>query len=200
MGYPIMRSPASERGMALMSALMLLLVTTVLGIAMFRSFGLLERIAGNTREKQRALHSAESAQTYAEWWLTTNSGINATTGASCSNTTATTTAAVCSNVLTNPATLPWGTAAGVSYNPANSMTVAAAGSAGDYVSLPVFYISFLSTAYNPSSGTTTNTYQIDAAGYAGSTSSAAVVEDIYNVGVTYTSQDSLTKFQNLGGP
>jgi type IV pilus assembly protein PilX len=198
MGYPIMRSPASERGMALMSALLLLLVTTILGIAMFRSFGLLERIAGNTREKQRALHSADSAQTYAEWWLTSNSGINATTGASCA-TPIVVTPTVCSNVLTNPATLPWGTG-GVSYNPANTMQVGTAGTAGDYVSLPVFYISFLSTAYNPSSGTTTNTYQIDAAGYAGSTNSAAVVEDVYNVGVTYTSQDSLTKFQNLGGP
>ena len=182
-----------------MSALLLLLVTTMLGIAMFRSFGLLERIAGNTREKQRAVHSAESAQTYAEWWLTSNSGINATVGATCSNSTPTTTAAVCSNVLTNPATLPWGTAAGGSYTPP-TMQVGSAGNVGDYFSSPVFYISFLSTAYNPSSGTTTNTYQIDAAGYAGSTSSAAVVEDIYNVGVTYTSQDSLTKFQNLGGP
>jgi type IV pilus assembly protein PilX len=32
-----------------------------------------ERIAGNMREKQRALQAAMSAQEYAEWWLTTQS-------------------------------------------------------------------------------------------------------------------------------
>lgn len=192
-----MRSRAFEQGMALISALLLLLVTTILGIAMFRSFGLLERIAGNTREKQRALGAAESAQTYAEWWLTSNSGLNATAGVTCATSPAT--ATVCSNVLASPASLPW-SAGAVSYNPGNTMTVGAAGTAGDYVSAPLFYISFLGTSYDPNSQTTTNTYQIDAAGYAGTSNSTAVVEDTYNVSVTYTSQDSLTKFQNLGGP
>ena len=40
-----------ERGMALISAILLLLVLTILSVGMFRSFGLQERIAGNTREK-----------------------------------------------------------------------------------------------------------------------------------------------------
>ncbi len=59
-----------ERGMALISSLLLLLIITILALSMFRSFGSQEKIAGNLREKERALHAAESVQQYAEWWLT----------------------------------------------------------------------------------------------------------------------------------
>jgi type IV pilus assembly protein PilX len=91
--------------MALISALLLLLVTTALGIAMFRSFGLLEHIAGNTREKQRALHAAESARTYAEWWLSGNQGLNATTGKVCGGGIVNV-PMICSNAITNSTTYP----------------------------------------------------------------------------------------------
>jgi type IV pilus assembly protein PilX len=193
----IMRQMTSERGMALVSALLLLLVTTMLGVAMFHSFGLLEKISGNTREKQRALHTAESAQTFTEWWLTSNSAINATTGTNCGGVVAVAAATVCSNVLANPASVPW--AAGANYVP-TGLTVGTAGTVGDYYAAPMFYISFLNTSYNTATGTTSFSYQIDAAGYGGNASSAAVVEGVYNVSVTYTAQDSLTKFINLGGP
>jgi len=43
------RSP--QRGMVLITALLLLIVVTILAVGMFRSFGLDEKIAGNTREK-----------------------------------------------------------------------------------------------------------------------------------------------------
>ena len=69
-----MRLREFQKGMALVSALLLLVVTTVLALAMFRSFGVLEHIAGNTREKQRAFHAAESARTYAEAWLSGAAG------------------------------------------------------------------------------------------------------------------------------
>src|SRR5689334_22323376 len=89
-----------QRGMALVAGLLLLLVITILGVSMFRSFGMQTRIAGNTMEKQRALHNAEAAQAYAEWWLSGNGGKNATVGSACS--TLVTTLAntqVCSNQL-----------------------------------------------------------------------------------------------------
>src|SRR3569833_2984447 len=111
-----MRLREYQRGMALVSALLLLLVTTMLGVAMFRSFGFLESVAGNTREKQRALHAAESAQTYAEWWLGAANGLNATTGSSCGSLLSTDASwTVCSNAITNPATIPW--TAGMKYTP-----------------------------------------------------------------------------------
>ena len=43
----------SERGMALVSSMLLLIIITILALSMFRSFGTLEKIAGNIREKDR---------------------------------------------------------------------------------------------------------------------------------------------------
>ena len=44
-----------EGGIVLISSLLLLLIVTVMALSMFRSFGVQEKIAGNMREKQRAL-------------------------------------------------------------------------------------------------------------------------------------------------
>jgi type IV pilus assembly protein PilX len=191
--------------MALISALLLLVVMTILGIAMFRSFGTLERIAGNNREKQRALSAAASTQTFAESWLMSSGGINATAGTSCpaGQVTAPATVQVCSSVLTNtskPGTWPsW-----MNYTPP-TMTVGGSGGVGtldNYIQQPAFYIAFLGGSFdnNQLGGTQTNTYQIDATGYAGSLASVAVVESAYNVSVTHTTQDGLKKYLNHGGP
>lgn len=59
-----------QRGIALVTSLLLLLIITIIALSMFRSFAVQEHIAGNLREKERALHAAESAQQYGEWWLT----------------------------------------------------------------------------------------------------------------------------------
>ena len=67
----------TQRGMALVTALLLLSIVTILAVGMFRGIGVQEKIAGNLREKQLALHAAESAQQFAEWWLAT--GNNAAT-------------------------------------------------------------------------------------------------------------------------
>ena len=65
------RTPArvAQRGMVLISSLLLLIIITILALSMFRSLSTQEKIAGNVREKERALHAAVSAQQYAEWWL-----------------------------------------------------------------------------------------------------------------------------------
>lgn len=197
-----MHSHRSTRGMALISALLLLVVMTILGVAMFRSFGTLERIAGNTREKQRALSAAVSAQTYAEWWLASSAGINATAGANCAGPiTAPANTQVCSNVLANASTLPW--PAWENYTPP-MLTVGSAGTANNYSNPPAFYISYLGGSFNndpvAGGGTQTSSYQIDALGYAGNINSVAVAESAYNVSVTHTSQDGLKKYINHGGP
>ena len=193
-----MHSSRQVRGMALVTALLLLLVMTMLGVAMFHSFGMLERIAGNTREKQRALHAATSAQTYAEWWLTSSAGINATSGIVCAGfVAAPTNGQVCSNVLTNVNQVPW--AAGVTYTPPG-MHVGTFGATDNYVNGPAFYISYINGSYNRQTGAQTNSYQIDAAGYAGSANTVAVAESAYTVSVSYTAQNSLKKFLDLGGP
>ena len=186
-----MYSNRSARGMALISALLLLVVMTILGAAMFRSFGTLERIAGNTREKQRALQAAASAQTYAELWLTGSGGVNATTGTNCPAgfVTAPATVQICTAALANPTALPW--ASGVNYAmPGMQVGSAGLGLVNNYSTSPAFYISYTTGGFDNSTGipATQSSYQIDAVGYAGNTNSAAVVESAYNVTVMYTSQ------------
>ena len=61
----------AQCGMVLISSLLLLIVVTIIALSMFRSFGIQEKIAGNMREKQRALSAAVSAQQFAERWLST---------------------------------------------------------------------------------------------------------------------------------
>ena len=64
------RRRTAQRGFVLISSILLLVVMTLLALAMFHSFGIQELVAGNVREKQRALQSAEAAEQYAELWLT----------------------------------------------------------------------------------------------------------------------------------
>jgi type IV pilus assembly protein PilX len=160
----------------LITTLLLLVVVTLLAVAMFRSFALDERIAGNTREKGRALQAAESAEEYAEWWLTQGNG---STGILCNTVLASSGAQVCANALTNPTTVPWMSGAspvGVTYTPPN-MVVTQTGAAGTYYYSPMFYITYL----GPTPGATGVVYQIDALGYGGSPSTVAVVETFYQV-------------------
>jgi type IV pilus assembly protein PilX len=209
MSKQAMRSPGFERGMALVSALLLLLVMTVLGIAMFRTFGMQERIAGNTREKQRAVHAADSAEAYAEWWLSSAGGINATGGVVCNalvsadaNNTQ-----VCSNQLSavvpggDVAAVPWtigGAAVGNTYTPPGLTT--GIGGANTYLQVPLFYISYVSGSYNSVTGLQTNSYQIDSVGYGGTNNAVSVVESAYVVSRLYTTQGNKQKYINLGGP
>lgn len=196
-----------QDGMALVAALLLLLVLTMLGVGMFRSFGLQEHIAGNTRERQRALHAATIAQSYAEWWLTANKGANAQQGGTCSAGVVTA-PMICTEALATPVTLPWTTS--VTYIPPNMSTGAAtppnmstgaanAGTVDNYYYAPNFYIQWLSGFYDKTSGASINNYLVDANGYAGTTTAAAVVESTFTVTVTYTGQTNNTKFVNLGG-
>jgi type IV pilus assembly protein PilX len=169
------------RGMALVSSLLLLAVITVLGIAMFRSVGIQEQIAGNQREKQRALHAAISAQQYAEWWLT-NAG-NAASGSIICSTTLNANLSqgqICTNKLTsvtNPPLQVDGADVGVTYNPGNSMKITTKSARDTYYAVPRFYI----RDAGPSAETAGEVYQIDAVGYGGNPSVVAVVESTFVV-------------------
>jgi type IV pilus assembly protein PilX len=176
-GHSSERSPP-QRGMVLITALLLLIVVTILAVGIFRSFGLDEKIAGNMREKHRAINAAETAEEYAEWWLASGNGTN---GINCTTMVVATTGQVCSNVMTNAANLPMPWTVGVSYAPSGpiAMTPTNGLSFGQntYYYSPTFYISYL----GPSPNGLGSVYQIDAAGYAGSPDTAAVVESTYLV-------------------
>ena len=49
-----------QNGFVLIAALIFLLVLSIFSVAMFRGFGLQDKIAGNIREKEKAFHAAES--------------------------------------------------------------------------------------------------------------------------------------------
>lgn len=70
----LQRTPLSKQtGVVLISAMLLLVVMTIMTVCLFHSFGIQEKIAGNVREKQRALQAAVSAQSYGEYWLVNQS-------------------------------------------------------------------------------------------------------------------------------
>jgi type IV pilus assembly protein PilX len=176
-----------QRGLVLVSSLLLLLVVTILAVAIFRNFGIEEKIAGNTREKQRALQAADSAQQYAEYWL--SSGTGATTPIVCNTVVPSATPQVCANTLptivlnNDVAILPWavgGAPVGVTYAPPN-MQFSTTGGVNQYFQTPLFYISYLGTTADSSTSNYKLLYQVDAVGYGGSQNAVAVVESTYYV-------------------
>lgn len=183
-----------ERGFVLVSSLLLLVVVTLLAVGLFRSFGMDEKIAGNTREKQRALQAAMSAEHYAEWWLANGNG---STSITCSGQVAAAVGQVCSNTLQsivpNVAVVAaasnvsgWagssgtGTPIGVTYTPPNMTVNNVTPAAGTYYKQPAFYISYLGVGVSPNGGSGI-VYQIDAVGYGGGPNTTAVVESTYVV-------------------
>jgi len=179
----------AQRGVALISSLLLLIIITILALSMFRSFGTQEKIAGNLREKDRALHAAASAQQYGEWWLTqgNNAAIGAVTcagtlnanlgqGQIC-NQTLPNALGLAAGSLVTQAPLPW--TLGVTYVPPTMGVPGVAGSNGDppYFGAPAFYVTDLGLAGDGAG----EAYQIDAYGYGGTAGTVAVVESTYEV-------------------
>ncbi|HXP65031.1 MAG TPA: PilX N-terminal domain-containing pilus assembly protein [Steroidobacteraceae bacterium] len=189
----------TQSGMVLVTSLLLLVVVTIIALSMFRSFGIQEKIAGNMREKQRALQAAVSAQQYAETWLggnatavpvTCNTLLNANIGQG----------QICSNKLSlavaDVTNLPWvigGAPVGVTYLPPgmsiNAITSVSAASLANpsYYATPSFYISDLGPSADPN--IPGEIYQVDAVAYGGNANTAAIVESTYAV---YTSSSNRT--------
>jgi type IV pilus assembly protein PilX len=171
-------SPTKSRqlGMVLVTALLLLVVVTLLAVGMFRSFGLDEKIAGNVREKQRALSAAETAEQFAEYWLSGHSS----TGIACAARVYSDAPQICTSatMLQNPATtLPWTARVDYNYAPTAALTMNVTHTAvpGSYYSAPAFSIAYLGAT------STSTLYQIDAVGYGGGPDTAAVVEATYAI-------------------
>jgi type IV pilus assembly protein PilX len=201
------RPAAGQQGVALVTSMLLLVIITILVVSMFRSFTTQEKIAGNVREKQRALHAAESAEQYAEWWITQGTNLvggavtcgapqlsaNAGEGQICSNTLAPRPGAAGPNLGINPAQVPWtiagvgGGPVGVTFLPAG-MALGTGGTSNNplYFATPAFYIADVGVAADGQG----EAYQIDAVGYGGSANAVAVVESTYEVA---------KGVQNLGG-
>jgi type IV pilus assembly protein PilX len=185
------RSHHSQRGVVLVTSLLLLVVVTIMALSMFRSFGMQEKVAGNMREKQRALQAAVSAQTYAEQWLIGNAATSAPAVCNSLLNANAQQGQICSNQLwvslaagVQVTTVPWAIGAvanvGVKYIPPGMQVQAAsAGNNNSYAKEPTFYISDAGTSGDPN--VPGEIYQIDAVGYGGNINTAAVVESTYAV-------------------
>jgi type IV pilus assembly protein PilX len=186
------RRPA-QGGFVLITALLLLIVMTLLALGMFHSFGIQELIAGNVREKQRALQSAESAEQYAEIWLTSQGNV-LSNSVDCSTVnliaySATSVPYICMKPVAsiddalNAATVPWtisNVEVGFTFFPGTTtgtgdMLVSTSGGINYYYQVPRFYIGLVSNSAIQA------LYRIDAWNYAGTTTTSAVVESNYVV-------------------
>jgi type IV pilus assembly protein PilX len=192
-----------QTGIVLVSSLLLLLVVTIMALSIFRSFGLQERIAGNTRDKQRALQVAVSVQQYAELWIANSSSApvavanaiasSADFACSFSATTAnamSTAPQICTNNLasfgasvTSPPWVSGGNYLGFQYTPPGmGVSGGATGIVANdivYSIQPAFYITDLGAAAGslvPGTGSTGEVYKIDAYGSGVSPTTLAVVE------------------------
>jgi type IV pilus assembly protein PilX len=191
------RSPLSirnERGMVLITTILLLVVVTLLALAMLRGVGLETRIAGNVMDKQRALQAATSSEDYAEQWLVNNVSTSSLTVCSNSTFTSAGSLAICSNTLAlstdalSAAVVPWnigGAAIGYSYNPASGSgnLFTTAGGPNSYYQAPTVYVADLGTDATYANAID---YQVDAWSYGGGTATVAVVESTYQIRYTAT--------------
>jgi type IV pilus assembly protein PilX len=190
MRYPRLRAP--QKGMALITGMLLLIVVTILAMSMFRGYGTQQKIAGNVREKNRAVSAAVSAQQYAEYWL--NTATTLPVGGDCSGISVLSIPQVCSN---NPdfAVVPWTLntkPVGVAFNTFNSMSNVNPDNPtnGTYYSAPMFYI----TDLGPAAAGAGEVYQIDATGWGGTADTVAVVES------TFLLKPSGTKYDKRATP
>jgi type IV pilus assembly protein PilX len=172
---------STDRGFVMITGLLFLIVITLLSLAMFRSFGLQERIAGNTRDKQRAFEAAQNALQYGEWWLAQGSaaGTLAGTGTACTGVVDGNTVSamrVCSDPVATTASLP---AVRTDYRPPG-ITIGSGGTTGDdvnYATKPALYISYLGMA--PVGQAVL--YQVTGFGFGGNPDTMSVVQSTYQI-------------------
>jgi type IV pilus assembly protein PilX len=165
---------------------------------MFRSFGVQGKIAGNVREKNRALQAAQTAEQVAEKWLVDNAtsvlpvacgpglyDANLGQAQVCTAATSLSTVTGYNNIVDAP--VPWqastalgGGDIGSAYTP-TTMVVSDTGGTNSFYSAPRFYITDIGASASAGQG---DIYQIDALGYGGGEDAVAVVEATFSV---YTS-------------
>lgn len=180
----------TQSGIVLITSMIILVVITVLSLAMFRNFGVLERMSGNSLEKQRTFNAAQNTLQYAEWWVSQgNGGAGSTCSSLLSADASPPTTQVCSNALLSTAAtstqaqvsvVPWktsgGTDLGVAYTPPN-LTVSSTPGNGAVAIKPRFYVSPLGT--DPSG--VVQLYQISAMAEGGTADTVAVVQSVFGV-------------------
>ena len=190
-----------QPGFVLVSSLLLLLVVTIMALSIFRSFGVQERIAGNIREKNRAVQAAVSTQEYGEWWLANESsapyavasGIASSADVTCGTTLMDAnlgTTQICLNTLpsiSGAAVTAWpgaGTNIGVAYTPPemniSGLAVTDAAVTDKYYARPRFYITDLGSVATGRG----EVYSVDAYSFGLNSTTVALVESTISISCT----------------
>jgi type IV pilus assembly protein PilX len=177
--------PPRQQGFVLVTGLLFLVIMTLLGLAMFRGTGLMDRISSNTRDKQRSFEAAQSALQYGEWWLGTgNGGLGSACSSGLVSGDTVSNIHTCSNALASgyESTVPFPNA--FTYTPPNlkvslagGLVSTTAGSDVNYQTLPGFYVESLGLAPDGVS----QVYQVTAYGTGGSANTVSVVRSTYEV-------------------
>lgn len=173
--------------------MLLLIVMSLLAMYMFRSNGVQELIAGNIREKQRSIQTAEAAEQLAEMWLATPGNVVQYNSVPCTSAGVVawpTVPVICTAPVAsitdaaNATTVPWkvsGAEVGFTYFPGSTtgtgdLNTATVGP-NYYYQVPRFYIGIVQNQ----SSIRQAVYRIDAWNYAGTPNTATVVESNFVV-------------------
>jgi len=177
----------AQSGLALVSALLMLVIITLLGVSLFLGVGLQQKAAGNSMEKTRALEVVQSVTTATERWLDVNS--KKLSPVACSSTV--NDFRLCISPPSTPANPASWANSGATRVSLGQVNVSAGGGLNTYAATPVVWVTYLGRATMGSG----NLYEIDAQAYGGNTSTVAVVQAVYYVGLN---TNNSTPAQNLG--
>lgn len=163
-----------EAGLALISALLILVVITLLGVSLFLGVNLQQQAAGNSMEKARALEVAQSVTTAAEQWLDTYAKTLVPVACS-SQASVFRLCAVPPNTPANPKS--WATA-GATQVALKQVKISTNGGLNTYAAYPAVWIAYLGRAtMGPG-----NLYEIYAQASGGNAHTVAVTQVVYYVG------------------
>ena len=177
----------TQAGVALITSLLFLIMLTLLALPLLRGFGLEEKIAGNTREKERAFQAAENALGYVEWWLVKN---QPTDGIDCRNSqpVAVNDVRICNAgnlaLIDRANPVDWQGQGGTEYAP-QGLTVGTGGTNNaafsnedvNYKSIPGLYVAYLDASHDNAE----TFYSITSAGYGGGRDTAAVTQSVFKL-------------------
>lgn len=176
-----------QHGLALVSALLMLVIITLLGVSLFMGVSLQQKAAGNSLEKSRALEVAQSVTTVAENWLDQYS--YSQVPQSCGS--ATTAFRVCASSPAAPADPTSWYSVGATQVNLSGIQLSSGAAENRYAAKPAVWITYLGRASMGPGGL----YEIDTQAYGGNKNTVAVIQAVYYVGGNMRNS---TPAQNLG--
>lgn len=185
----------SQKAFIVFPALVFVLLLILLALYMMRGVNMDEKMSSNTREKSRALEAAQTALSYAEWWLQQPSNASDGLGNSCSGTSsvakvlpASCTKPTVANVQTSsvlPTYTTYTIAPSTAPTTGTTPYISSSGGVNVYYANPTYSIYYVG---KDSSGRLL--YSVYALAYGGNQQAVAAVQSLYYV------QPSLLKLGN----